>query len=336
MVTQLLGNTDTNAARALIQAQDLAFEPDVDELVGIHEAGRLVAVGARHRDILKMIAIAPSEQGGAHLGAIVSDLANRAFAAGHETLFVFTSPRNVPSFEALNFELLAVRGPVALLESGHGLERWLEGHRGEVGSGPSGAVVVNCNPFTLGHRWLIEQGARRVERLHVFVVREDRSEFPFDVRLRLVREGTADLPNVHILDTARYAVSALTFPSYFLKRSDDAALAQMELDVTLFGRRIAPFFRIRKRFFGSEPSCATTRRYNEAMHRLLPAFGIEAIEVPRRTAEGEAISASVVRARLREGGAIDALVPSTTVAFLGSEEGRAVRTRLLEGRRSEA
>ena len=203
----------------------------------------------------------------------------------------FATPRNVPSFEALNFELLAVRGPVALLESGRGLASYLERHRASVRGGPAGAVVVNCNPFTWGHRYLIEQAARRVELLHVFVVAEDRSEFPFDVRLRLAREGTADLPNVHVLDTSRYAVSALTFPAYFLKRSDDAALVQMELDVTLFGQRIAPFFRIETRFFGSEPTCATTRRYNDVMHRLLPSFGISPVELPRKLAEGEAISA---------------------------------------------
>ncbi len=336
MVTHLLGPTDTSDARAFLEAQGLAFERDVDELVGIHEAGRLVAVGARQRDILKMIAIAPSEQGGAHLGAIVTELANHAFAAGHEHLFVFTTPRNVPSFEALNFDLLALRGPVALLESGHGLACWLEAHRAMVGEGESGAVVVNCNPFTLGHRYLIEEAARRVGRLHVFVVREDRSEFPFEVRLRLVRDGTADLANVDVLDTSRYAISALTFPSYFLKKTDDAAFAQMELDLTLFGQRIAPFFRIRTRFFGSEPFCATTRRYNEAMHRLLPSYGIEPVELPRKLVEGDAVSASVVRARLREGRSVRALVPPTTAEFLESEEGRAIRARLLASQRSEA
>jgi [citrate (pro-3S)-lyase] ligase len=182
----------------------------------------------------------------------------------------------------------------------------------------------------------VEEAARGVDTLYVLVVREDRAAFPFDARLRLVREGTRDLANVRVLDTGRYAVSAITFPDYFLKSTEDVALVQMELDVTLFARRIAPFFCIRRRFFGSEPYCETTRRYNETMHRLLPALGVEAIELPRAGAGGEAISASRVRARLREGRleGIEELVPPATAAYLRSQEGVAIRERLraIEGR----
>lgn len=329
-ITQLVGRSDVERARRFLAEQGLAFEPDLDDLVGAFDAGELVAVGARQGAVLKMIAIAPSEQGGALLGAVVTELSTRAYAAGHEALFVFTRPHNAPSFEALGFELLASHGRAALLESGRGLARWLEGHRGLLRAGDNGAVVVNCNPFTLGHRYLIEEAARRCETLYAFVVREDRSAFPFHVRLRLVQEGTRDLPGVRVLDTSRYAVSAITFPAYFLKRAEDAARVQMELDVTLFARRIAPFFGIRRRFFGTEPRCETTRGYNEVMRRLLPALGVEPVELERRGAAGEAISASRVRERLRDGRleGIEELVPPTTAAFLRSEAGRAVRERL--------
>ncbi len=66
------------------------------------------------------------------------------------------------------------------------------------------------------------------------------------------------------------------------------------------------------------------------MRRLLPALGVEAIEIPRKEAHGVAISASRVRAALRDGdlaGVAD-LVPETTAAFLRSDEARAVRERL--------
>ena len=330
MATQLLGRGDVERARRLIESQGLAFEPGFDDLVGAFEGDALVAVGARQAAVLKMIAVAPSEQGGPLLGAIVTELAHLAGAAGHEALFVFTRPSSAGSFEALGFELLASSGRAALLESGHGLARWLEAHRGLLRAGDHGAVVANCNPFTLGHRGLVEEAARRVDTLYLLVVREDHSAFPFEARLRLVREGTADLANVQVLDTSRYAVSALTFPAYFLARGDDAAEVQMELDLTLFGRRIAPFFGIRRRFFGTEPYCATTRRYNEAMARLLPGLGVEPVELQRRTADGAAISASQVRARLRDGrlDGIEALVPASTAAFLRSGEADAVRERL--------
>jgi [citrate (pro-3S)-lyase] ligase len=336
MATLLLGSGDVAKARAFIEAQGLAFEPPFDDLVGVFEGEALVAAGARDRDVLKMIAVAPSQQGGARIGEVVTALLQRAHAAGVEDLFLFTRPASVGSFEALNFALLASHGRAALLEYGNGLARYLERHRALVRDGPNGAVVMNCNPFTRGHRHLVEQAASRVSTLYVFVVSEERSAFPFEVRLRLVREGTADLPNVQVLDTGRYAVSAVTFPAYFLDAAEDVADVQADLDVLLFGQRIAPFFGVRHRFFGSEPFCRTTRAYNQAMQRILPRLGIAAVEVPRLEAGSGAISASTVRAALRRGdrAALEVLVPETTLAFLLSDEAGAVRERLgaTEGR----
>ncbi len=142
----------------------------------------------------------------------MTPLVQSALGAGHDTVFVFTPPGNAPSFQALNFRLLAAHGQAALLEHGPGLEAYLAGHARLVTPGPNGAVVVNGNPFTLGHLHLVESAARQVRRLYLFVVREDRSVFPFPVRLRLAQEATAHLANVTVLDTSRYAVSAGTFP----------------------------------------------------------------------------------------------------------------------------
>ena len=59
-----------------------------------------------------------------------------------------------------------------------------------------GAVVMNANPFTMGHLFLVEEAAKKCEILHVFVVSEDCSMFPFSVRQDLVKKGTAHLKNV--------------------------------------------------------------------------------------------------------------------------------------------
>ncbi len=334
MVTQLLSSGDRALAKAFIEAQGLTFEPGFDDLAGAFEDGVLVACGARAGDVLKMIAIDPARQSGSLLGEVAGELVRLGFAAGHDGMFVFTHPGNATSFEALGFELLASHAKVALLEFGGRFAAWLASTRSLVRpiaeSGGAGAVVVNCNPFTLGHRFLVEEAARRVGTLYVFVAREDRSAFPFEARLRLVREGTRDLANVVVLDTSRYAVSAVTFPAYFLGRADPVAEIQMELDATLFGARIAPAFGITRRFFGTEPYCATTRAYNAAMRRVLPGLGVEPVELARKTAGQAAISASAVRAALSTGdeAALPALVPPTTLAYLLSAEGVAVRARL--------
>lgn len=307
-------------ARRLIESQGLRFEPDFDDLVGVHEDGQLVACGARAGYVLKMLAIAKSHQGTDVLGALVTKLLLSGMAAGYETVFVFTLPTNATSFQALNFRLLVTHGKAALLEHGPGLPAYLASHARSVRDGKNGAVVINGNPFTLGHLYLVEVAARQVDHLYVFVVREDRSIFPFAMRYALVTAATAHLPNVTVLDTSYYAVSAGTFPSYFLKRHDDVASAEMHLDLSLFAERIAPPFRIVTRLVGHEPLCPVTAAYNQAMTQVLEANGIRRVEIPRLEEGGAPISATRVRSAFAEGdfATLKRLVPPPTLELLQS------------------
>jgi [citrate (pro-3S)-lyase] ligase len=327
MIAELTSGSDISAARELIERNGLSFEEDFDELFGIHELGRLIAVGARSGNILKMLAVETSHQGGALLGDIVTALVTRGLSAGFESLFIFTKPEHAVTFEALNFHLLASQGQAALLEYGKGLQRWLTSCASLVTTGVNGAAVMNCNPFTLGHRYLVESASRQVDHLYLFVVREERSLFPFDVRFRLVREGVCDIKNVIVLDTSHYAVSSATFPTYFLKKNAPATRIQMELDLTLFASRIAPYFGITRRFVGTEPCCGMTDSYNDAMKQLLPLYGIDLIEIERRSAGSGVISASRVRKLLtnNDSTALKELVPESTLAFLCSAEAEPIR-----------
>ncbi|MFT3963145.1 [citrate (pro-3S)-lyase] ligase [Propionivibrio sp.] len=338
MIVELALNSERRAARALIEASGLAFEDNVDVMYGMYENGELVATGARAGNILKMLALAPDHQGGSVLGELVTELVASGQRAGHESLFVYTKPEFVVSFQALNFSLLARQDKVALLEYGKGLARWLESKRGLVRPGLNGAVVVNCNPFTNGHLYLIENAARRVDNLYVFVVREDRSVFPFDVRYRLVEQGVRHIPNAIQLDTSRYIVSGATFPTYFLKKDDPVARIQMELDVTLFAAKIAPFFGITRRFVGTEPNCPLTGGYNLAMQRLLPTHGIELEIIERKQAATGVISASRVRELIGRGdlAALAEYVPPTTLAYLESDAAGPIRARLQDDFRNSS
>jgi len=322
-------------ARQLVESQGLRFEPHFDDLVGLFEMGQLVACGARSGYALKMLAIAPSHQGTDALGTLVTRLMLSALSAGHDTVFVFTQARNVGSFEALNFRLLVTHGEVALLEHGPGLKEYLASHASLITEGQNGAIVINGNPFTLGHLYLAEFAARQVDRLYLFVVREDVSVFPFAVRFRLAEEATSHLPNVTVLDTSRYAVSAGTFPNYFLKRLDEAAPAQMQIDVRLFAERLAPCFHVASRFAGQETLCPTTAAYNRIMAEVLPAQGIQFVELPRIEAGGLPICATRVRRAFADGdvATLRDLVPPATLRFMKSPPAHELAERLRTDRK---
>lgn len=173
---------------------------------------------------------------------------------------------------------------------------------------------MNCNPFTLGHRYLIEQAAKQVERLYVMVVREDCSLFAYTERKAMVEQGVADIDNVNVIDGSDYAISRATFPTYFLKRLDDAADTQMLLDLDLFRRHIAPALGATVRFVGTEPTDQLTRRYNQLMHEALK----DVRETDRLEKDGYAVSASRVRKAMEEGdmNTIRQLVPPTTLPYI--------------------
>ncbi len=77
---------------------------------------------------------------------------------------------------------------------------------------------MNCNPFTLGHRYLIETCAEKCDMLIVFVVQEDKSYFLFEDRLSLVQEGCSDLENVCVTGSGEFILSSLTFSEYFCRQ----------------------------------------------------------------------------------------------------------------------
>lgn len=136
--------------------------------------------------------------------------------------------------------------------------------------GRIGSIVMNCNPFTNGHRYLIEESLRYVDLLIIFVVEEDKSVFTFDERLVLVNTGVSDLSNAMVVPSGQLILSQRTFPEYFLKVEDEDIVRNVEYDITLFAEQIAPRLNITYRFVGEEPRDAVTNEYNLAMKRILP------------------------------------------------------------------
>ncbi|MCD8553439.1 [citrate (pro-3S)-lyase] ligase [Seleniivibrio sp.] len=323
MIGYLLTDSRIREARELLIDSGLEFDPNFDIFLGYFEAGKLIAVGARHKNVLKMVAVVSEHRDTGIFAEMISALVKDAFQAGYEHTFVFTKPEYSQSFQYLNFRPLAKTDDVAVLEYGYCIQDYLNKWKSIVRTGENSGIVMNCNPFTFGHRYLIETAAARSENVYVFVVEEDSSLIPFRVRLELVKKGTQDLGNVHILSTGPYAVSRITFPSYFLKDSEKVTQQQLKLDLSIFCGQIAPAFGIKKRFAGQEPVCRLTAIYNEAMKQTLPGYGIEFVEIERKTAGGRIISASSVREMLLGGETekLREMVPEATYKYLTENTG---------------
>lgn len=187
----------------------------------------------------------------------------------------------------------------------------------EVGK-KAGAIVMNCNPFTLGHRYLIEEACKYVDILYVFVVEEDRSYFRFKDRIEMVIQGTKDLKKVHVVPSGKYMISKETFAQYFEKDQIVVQVDDMDYDVHIFGEIVADMLGITCRFVGEEPFDAVTKKYNETMKRILPEYGIKLVEIPRKVQDGVCISASKVRQYIEQGKEQNAymLVPESTKRYL--------------------
>lgn len=164
----------------------------------------------------------------------------------------------------------------------------------------TGSIVMNCNPFTYGHRYLIEEALKRVDFLIVFVVEEDKSLFTFAERFAFVKAGTADLSRVMVVPSGQFILSQTTFPEYFIKVADEDIIQNVERDITIFAEQIAPRLHITCRFVGEEPEDEVTNEYNLAMKRILPEHGISVVEIPRKRNGKSIISASKVRRSLEE------------------------------------
>lgn len=316
--------------------------------------GEMIAGGGLKGNVIKCVAVDDAHKGEAIANTLISHLIAHANEEGYSNVMLFTKPKNRQLFESLSFRLLAEAPEAVLMETGIGgicntVEQLKKIKKeGEVCKennqeckkeektnlnittpqhlNPStpqplttttplrGVVVMNCNPFTLGHRYLIEQAAKQVERLFVMVVREDCSLFAYTERKAMVEQGVAHLKNVTVIDGSEYAISQATFPTYFLKRLDDAADTQMLLDLDLFRRHIAPALGTTVRFVGTEPTDRLTRRYNQLMHEVLA----DVRETARLEKEGNAVSASRVRKAMEQGdmSTIRQLVPPTTLPYI--------------------
>lgn len=313
----------------LLKQNDLTLDLSLEQIIGVFDSEKLIATGSIKSNTFRCIAVDRRYQGGEVLNLLMSELVNIQYHRGIDDIFLFTKPASKRSFEFLGFYVVEeVDNHVVLMENRpDGLRNYLNklssyNANGEIIS----AIVMNGNPFTMGHRYLIERASVESDHLHVFVLSSDESSFPYEVRMHLIKQGVKDIKGITVHEGGNYIISNATFPSYFIKEKSDIIGLHTALDAKIFGKHIAPTLGINRRYVGEEPYCPTTSKYNEALKEILPSYGVEVREIPRKENKDGYISASKVRTAIIEEKIykIKELVPPSTYDFLTSSEGEKI------------
>lgn len=353
-------NSVRRRVEAFLAANGLRLAP-LDRYVVVtrdEDGDEILAGGGLDGNVIKCVAVSESARSEGLMNILVSRLIAIAREEGRESVKAFTKPENEGIFKSLGFALIASSPNAILMENGRGgLPEYRKYLASLARPGRNGAIVMNANPFTKGHRYLVEQAASQVDNLYVIVVKEDRSRFPYVERKAMIEAGCAGLDNVVVCEGSDYAISAATFPTYFLKKLDDATDTQIALDLDLFVNHIAQPLGVTVRFAGSEPEDALTRRYNELMAEILPGTSvavvrqdhqpdselvegsavrqarrpIDFVEIPRLEQNGNPISATSLRRALDKGNLKEAMeyIPKSTVPYLVADLAeRALRLEL--------
>ena len=346
-VLDLQNPYDVEYVKDFLKELDFDYqESEVDYTMTIYSLNdEIVGTGSCDKHILKYVAVAPKYRETAAFSQIVTHLLDRLLLK-HPHIFVYTLPRNVVLFKGLGFKEIASAPPLfSVLEFGYeNIKKYQDYLTSlKVKNNPKiiSSIVVNCNPFTNGHLYLIEKAAKESDVLYLFVVEEDKSSFPFKTRWDLVKRGISHLSNVVMISGGNYVVSGNIFPSYFIKNAEvnEISQKQAELDIKTFIKYIVPTLEINRRYVGTEDYCKTTLAYNNAMKQFLPDAGVKLCEIKRKSVntlmeQESIISASKVRKAIKNDtlNKIIEFLPKVTQDFLQSNDSLLIRQNIKQGK----
>lgn len=312
----------------------LKLDKNLDYSLVIRNNDHIVATASKSKNIIKCFAIDESMRGEGVTNTLVTNLLNKSFDEGIFHSFVFTKPSNDDIFKGIGFKLISKTDKVSLLEIGlNSIDKTIKNIKSKLNwkeNSNNGLLIMNCNPFTLGHQYLIEYAASKMDNILVLIVEEDKSSFTFKDRINLVKEGTKHLKNITVLPSSEYIISSATFPNYFLRKEDDSLEEFMKLDTKITGEHFCKKLNINTRFVGEEPYCEVTKKYNETMIKCFNNLNLKVDIIPRKKINNCAISASMVREFLKDENwnEIKNIVPTTTLSFLQSEKGKEIIERI--------
>ena len=324
------------AVDKLLEAEGLKRDPNLDYTCAVYdEEGDIVATGSCFANSLLCLAVSQKHQVEGLMNIVVTHLIDEQFARGNPHIFLYTKCDTAKFFESLSFhEITRIPNQIVFMENKRsGFADYLQNLTAcSPTTQPNqriAAIVMNANPFTLGHQFLVEQAALENDWVHLFIVSEDQSLVPFSVRKMLVQQGVSHLANVICHDSGDYIISSATFPSYFQENENAVIESNALLDLEIFSQ-IAKTLGIQRRYVGEEPFSRVTHLYNQIMQQKLPEHGIECVVIPRQSSNEQIISASKVRQCIKTGdfAQVQKMVPASTYDYFMSDAAQPVISRI--------
>lgn len=329
--------------KKLLNENNLEYENDIEKSIIIRHRGKIIASGSYSENVIKSVVIDTDYQNQGLLNTLVTKLKKSINKNGYDKIFVYTTENSSSKFNNLGFNKIDGISPYPVLMEdaiedinnfSKNLKYKFEKKINEKFSFKNyknkniAALVVNCNPITKGHLYLIEKAAKENDVVVIFVVSEDKSLFSTNIRYKLIKEATKKIKNRILFTGEDYIISHATFPTYFLGKDEQDKKNRLyaELDAKIFGEYFAQPLNINKRYVGKEPYSPMTAAYNKALEKHLPKYGIKVIKVDRKKHKGKAISASTVRKYIKDGkwDLIKPIVPKVTYEFLKNAEAKPI------------
>lgn len=291
------GSSSEKALEEFLLDKEVIYE-DVDASYVIRDAGDIIATVSVKKNLIKFFYIDKAYQGEGLAIELINSALEDIISKGYRTYFVFTKAKNEIIFTSLSMDVIEKTEDVVLLEGGFfKYADWIQNIKKDLDKDEYSAIVMNANPLTLGHEYLVDKALEEARDLIIFVLEEDASYFSTKDRYEIVKNHYHNNDRVHVYKSGPYIISRATFPTYFLKKDTDKLKVYTELDAKIFAKRIAKDLNIKKRYFGTEPIDKVTQKYNEMMKKILFEYGVESEFIERKKINGEYISAS----KLREG-----------------------------------
>ncbi len=290
----------------------LKYERDIIHTLNCVDNGQIVGTISCSSNVIKCMAVDSNYQGENIAGSLISKIIQYIYHLGTDSIFVYTKPENKEIFLSMGFNEIISTSNTTLLEMYSDINLILSDLKDkyQLNASNYAAIVMNCNPMTNGHLYLIEKCREENENVIIFVVEEDKSYFKFEERYKIVKTECERFDNVVVVPATQYIISGATFPTYFYKDDVDTDMESIELDLAIFKKYFMPYFNISKRYVGSEPFDKLTSKYNEQMKKQFDCL----VEIERAKNNDQYISASHVRRLIEENNyeKLKDIVPSAT------------------------